>query len=709
MPRINGSEVSGLQPSGAPRSGASRSGARAYRAARFALVLAPVLALGACDQITALLKQFEPAVEQVGTPKIEDVAAEFRAVAGAVQPESAMPELTLAPAEFVPGEILVGAKVRDEVAGVASAMGLALPKALLSGGVSLQELLTLDPQVQIKAVEEAVEEAKADARTVLQRLRVEGAEIVPDASGLLKIDLRGPSPTRYQEKAAAEPAAAQPDAPAQPEAVADTGQRCPRGVTPAQLDADLVLKTICTQERLKASGQFEFVEKNYVITVDRMEWLNPPKSPPAQPAPTPGQTTPGQPAPGKTAPLPGGEQTATGALPNDPLLGLQWHYRANGAGQGQSAGGAGFEPYWINARNVGSRAVRVAVIDTGIESNHPDVKGNPNILQGIDLVTDFSRSNDADGVDRDANDPGDACRPGSENSFHGTHVAGTIGAAMTNDRKGVASGAWNVSVLPVRAIGKCGGELEDIINAVRWSAGLAPAVTETGDQILNPTPADIINMSLSVPIPCPSSMQAAIDAAVARGSVVVVAAGNKGNPVRHFAPANCQNVIVVGAGDAKGGLAFYSNFGPEVDIIAPGGDVFADSDSDGRPDGVLSIRSTRNDCFDPATKQAAPVCNYGYLQGTSMAAPHVAAALALLQSQLNVRGRALEEALFTRAVGPVDAVASCAIRCDRNPNATTRVPGAQDLCMRECGRGRLDLGRAAAAPATPAATPAGGG
>jgi serine protease len=456
------------------------------------------------------------------------------------------------------------------------------------------------------------------------------------------------------------------------------------------------------QERLRASRQFDYVERNYVVEVG-FDWL--PKSKPAQqPAPTT-PTQPGAPAPTPTpgAPVATPEQVAAGVLPNDPLLSLQWHYRARGSGEGQSLGGSGIETFWTQVRQVGRRAVNVAVIDTGIDMTHPEMRNNPNIVAGIDLVADIDRGADADGVDSDANDPGDACGIGRENSFHGTHVAGTVGATPTNDRRGVAGGNWNVTVVPVRAIGKCGGELEDIINGIRWAAGLAPALTDKGQSIVNTRPADIINMSLSIGVPCPASMQAAIDAAYARGSVIVVAAGNKSNPTATFAPANCNNVITVAANDARGNIAFYSNFGPEVDVLAPGGDVFNDTDGDGRPDGVLSTRTTTKDCYDPETRQAAATCYYGYQQGTSMAAPHVAASLALLQSQFNVKGRQLEQLFFARALGPIDANAQCAIDCARNPNATP-INDRPGQCMRQCGRGMLDMARAAAS-VTPAATP----
>ncbi|MDX2234472.1 MAG: S8 family serine peptidase [Hyphomonadaceae bacterium] len=659
----------------------------------------------------------------LGPAALEAVTPDARAFGGGTVLPAADMEAMLAPDPlmFVPGEILVGAKVDAELAAAAAALGMPLMSRFAADG----EPQALDVRVEARAIEEAVEEATRDARTVLMRMKVEG-EIEVSPSGMVKIDLTPDntgSPTGLARVAqAGAPDAATPGAPAEPDAapaqaalpvpatppgaeqaaageaaapaaVVDTGQRCPRDATPAQLEADLTLKTICALERLQASRQFDYVEKNYIVETgfDRLPFFN--RKPAAAPAPSQ------SPAP---TPAPGAEVAATGALPNDPLLPLQWDFRARGAGAGSSPGGAGFEPFWINARQVGRRAVSVAVIDTGVDLAHPDMKASPNLTRGIDLVVDYDRAGDGDGIDRDPNDAGDACGAGKENSFHGTHVAGTVGAATTNDRRGVAGGAWNVTVIPVRAIGRCGGELEDIVNAVRWSAGLSPALTETGEQIVNPTPADIINMSLSVGIPCPASMQAAIDAAVARGSVVVVAAGNKAAPVTQYAPANCRNVLVVAANDARGHMAFYSNFGTEVDVLAPGGDLFNDTDGDGRPDGILSTRTTTKDCYDPETRQPAATCYYGYLQGTSMAAPHVSAALALLQSQFNVKGRALEQLLLTRAIGPIDTSAQCAIACEK-PNATP-VPGQPGKCMRPCGRGMLDLARAA-----PAGVPAAAG
>jgi serine protease len=259
----------------------------------------------------------------------------------------------------------------------------------------------------------------------------------------------------------------------------------------------------------------------------------------------------------------------------------------------------------------------------------------------------------------------------------------------------VTGAAWEVTVIPVRVLGRCGGELADIVSGIRWAAGLASAITSGGEQIANSAPADIINMSLTMQTPCPASMQAAINAAVARSVVVVAAAGNKANQTSLFAPANCNNVIVVAASNARGELAFYSNFGPEVDVLAPGGDMFADADNDGRPDGVLSARATQTGCYDPLNQNSTGRCYYAFSQGTSMAAPHVSAALALLAAHLDVRGRSLEDAFFTRALDPLPAGFS-QIECARSRNAA---PTSSDgvMCARPSGRGALDLSHVAVA------------
>ena len=162
--------------------------------------------------------------------------------------------------------------------------------------------------------------------------------------------------------------------------------------------------------------------------------------------------------------------------------------------------------------------------------------------------------------------------PGSADSFHGTHVAGTIGAAASNNGAGVAGGAWNVKIVPVRALGKCGGRLSDINDAIRWAAGLIPAEGEDGGEVWNDNPADIINLSIGLFEYCPASLQDAIDSVTDRGAVVVSAAGNARIDTAYYAPGGCDNVISVAAGNALGEITAYSNFGDNVDILAPGGE-----------------------------------------------------------------------------------------------------------------------------------------
>ena len=294
--------------------------------------------------------------------------------------------------------------------------------------------------------------------------------------------------------------------------------------------------------------------------------------------------------------------------PNDPRYAEQWHYFRNGSGNGASLGGINLPQVWDTL--TGSRRVVVSILDTGILPDHPDISGSSNLIAGYDMISDAGRGNDGDGRDSDPTDPGDACPP-QPDSWHGTHVAGTVGVGNTDNGTGVAGINWDVSVQAVRVLGVCGGTIADINDGIRWAAGLpVPGVPD------NATPARVISMSLGGRGPCSisPSTQSAINDAVAAGAAIAVAAGNEASDASGFFPASCDSVITVTASDARGYLVSrYANYGETVEIMAPGGDVNRDDTGDGNPDGVLSM--VRG--------------GYAYYNGTSMAAPHVAGVLAL--------------------------------------------------------------------------------
>jgi serine protease len=279
-------------------------------------------------------------------------------------------------------------------------------------------------------------------------------------------------------------------------------------------------------------------------------------------------------------------------VPNDPSYGQQWGY---------GSAGVRAEAAWDLATGAG---VTVAVLDTGITS-HPDLDAG--IVPGSDFVTSTATSNDGDGRDENASDPGDACGADSA-SWHGTHVTGTI-AARTNNGVGVSGLAFNAKVMPVRVLGVCGGDMTDIEAAITWSSG--GHVDGKADLPANQVPK-VINMSLGGQGECSPTLSAAINGSVSRGTTVVVAAGNSAKDATSFNPANCPGVIAVAAVDVNNNKAWFSNFGPKVDVAAPGVDIL----------------STFNAGL---TSPGAP--NYHSYNGTSMASPHVAGVVALVQSR----------------------------------------------------------------------------
>ncbi len=319
------------------------------------------------------------------------------------------------------------------------------------------------------------------------------------------------------------------------------------------------------------------------------------------------------------------ERVRAAAFPSDPpddpfwtsddLWGLYGTY-----GIGIATSKTSMNPVWSTGQGSGTV---VAVIDTG-STSHPDLDSQYvagyDFVSGLTAVTSgtdgrsTATSSDGDyidtatygvlGWDSNPSDPGDWTN-GANSSWHGTHVAGTIGA-QTNNGIGVAGVAPLAQIQPIRALSFGGGWTSDIVAAVTWASGEAIPGVPT-----NTTPADVINLSLGGYSPtCSSTWQRAIDGAVALGAVVVVSAGNSSADASNYSPANCNNVITVAASTSAGVRASYSNYGSAVDITAPGS----------------NIMSTMN---SGTTVPSTP--NYVTYNGTSMAAPHVAGVAALLK------------------------------------------------------------------------------
>jgi serine protease len=253
--------------------------------------------------------------------------------------------------------------------------------------------------------------------------------------------------------------------------------------------------------------------------------------------------------------------------------------------------------------------VTVAVLDTGIV-NHPDL--NPRVVPGYDMISDASNAGDGNGRDADPTDRG-GDEPGGGSSWHGAHVAGTVGA-VTDNASGVAGVTWATRILPVRVLGRLGGTTFDITAGMNWAAG----GTVSGLPA-NPTPAKVINMSLGGSAPPQQTYQDVINPRVAAGAIFVIAAGNENSNAAETTPCNQQNVICVGSTNFAGRRSSFSNFGTPVDVMAAGGEMREDLNGDGYPDGVLS--TALDDTNAPA---------YVFNQGTSMATPHVSGVVALM-------------------------------------------------------------------------------
>lgn len=398
-------------------------------------------------------------------------------------------------------------------------------------------------------------------------------------------------------------------------------------------------------------------------------------------------------------------------VPNDPLFsagpasGLgpavgQWYLQAPDATRPSATHAQGA---WDLVR--GNPSVVVAVLDTGVLSAHPDLSGR--VLPGYDLVSDLPTANDGNGVDADANDPGDwitsaenADRRGdfyqcgaANSSWHGTQVAGIVGASGNNGL-GMAGTAFGVGILPVRVLGKCGGFDSDIIAGMRWAAGVAIDGLPT-----NPNPARVLNLSLGGEGSCDAAYNSVISEITAAPyhAVIVAAAGNStGHAVG--TPANCSGVIGVTGLRHTGSKVGFADLGPEVAIAAPAGNcvnvdagqpclypILSTVNSGTR--GALSNGWTWTDAFD-----------YGV--GTSFAAPIVAGAAALVLSARPELTPDQVRTILQRTARPFPTSGSDNGADDPTPVTMCRTPDGTDqlqcYCSTAlCGAGMLDIGAAA--------------
>ncbi|WDS35672.1 S8 family serine peptidase [Pseudoxanthomonas sp.] len=372
--------------------------------------------------------------------------------------------------------------------------------------------------------------------------------------------------------------------------------------------------------------------------------------------------------------------------PSDTYYGAyQWHLKApDGTATVDgvaNVGGSNVNNAWDLADGTG---ITIAVLDTGI-TTHVDVDTSLGDA-GYDFITDSLVSGRAtDGRVAGGWDTGDwtteepwlsectnASNPPEDSSWHGTHVASTAGAELTNNARGMAGVAYGAKVLPVRVLGHCGGYDSDIADAIIWAAGGTVAGVPA-----NTHPAQVINLSLGGSGVCTASSVTglAVAQANALGASVVVSAGNSNADAANFSPASCPGVITVASTGITSKRAYYSNYGTSVEIAAPGGGVYANDGSSGTAVDDGFVWQALN---SGATTPVANDTSYNGYAGTSQAAPHVSGVVALMQ------GARLDAGL--PLLTPTEVVALL--------QSSAHTPVVPPTSGREIGAGIVDAGAA---------------
>ena len=387
------------------------------------------------------------------------------------------------------------------------------------------------------------------------------------------------------------------------------------------------------------------------------------------------------------------------AAPNDPLYGAQasatpatgqWYLRAPTsstiASTSSIVSAINAEAAW--GITTGSSSVVVAVLDTGVRLDHPDLA--PKLRPGYDFVrVDISK--DGDGADADPTDPGDFGCGDTTSSWHGTQTAGLVGAA-TNNGIGMAGAGRDVMLLPVRVLGCGGGYDSDIQAAMLWAGGLSAS------PVANPYPAKVINLSLGSTGACSASYRDIVGQLNTAGVVVVAAGGNDGLAVG--TPANCAGVIAVAGIRHAGTKVGYSDLGPEIAVAAPAGNCVNASGACLYP----LLTTSNSGATTPVTNAAGGSIYTGdgdnASLGTSFSAPLVSGTVGLMLSANPTLTPAQVLAALKSTARPFPSTGAAAgVSACTAPTAVAQ--GGECYCTTStCGAGMADAGAATLAAAT---------